>query len=467
MPRLRESCLWWRDLPASEQQHPPDSIKSHYDVAVIGAGYTGLWTACFLKQLKPDWRIAIFEQNHAGYGASGRNGGWLIGGVAGQEDWLAALPESEQSQSRELLYGIVESVKAFCRKQQIDCDLNHAGVLYAAARYSEQSNIAHQWLDEIRASNQPESAFHWLSRTDTEQHLHMPGLMGGIYSPHCATLNPAKLVLGLVDMLRKTGVHIFEQTPVHSVAPRHLIVKDQQPVSCEHIVVASEAFPSAWSGLKRKRLPVFSNVIATRALSAPEWQQTVKTPGLAFSDVCRSVTYGQRSTDGHLVFGARGGYQFGGKARFEFGADDPAFKAPLTYLQRLFPSLSPDDIDYRWAGSLAVSRRFRPFAGYDQDSGIAYAGGYGGEGVGASHLFGRTLADLITGHQTSRTRQPWVVQGPASTLSNWEAEPLPWLGYQTIGKILALEDWLCHERRLPWLQKPVIQLSRTLSKLLH
>jgi hypothetical protein len=133
----------------------------------------------------------------------------------------------------------------------------------------------------------------------------------------------------------------------------------------------------------------------------------------------------------------------------------------------LFPSIRDRDIEYRWAGSLAMSREFRPFAGYDCDSGIAYAGGYGGEGVGASHLFGQTLADLIADKKTVRTAQPWVVQGKPSKLKNWEPEPLPWLGYQTIGKLFALEDWLCQENQMPWLQKTVTRLSHWAEKLMH
>ncbi|MDO3720852.1 FAD-dependent oxidoreductase [Marinobacter sp. chi1] len=459
-----QNLLWWQGLPEPESAAPCPDLQS-LDAAIVGDGFTGLWTAYFLKQLRPTWRIAIFEQHYVGYGASGRNGGWLIGGMAGQEDWLGSLPDSQRQQSQQLLYGIVESVRAVCDAHQIDCDFNHAGVLYAAARYPEQAHSAHAWLKAIQASGQPESAFHWLAKPDAENLLHMPDLYGGLYSPHCATINPVKLCLGLASTLREMGVQIVERARVEEVSNRRVTV-NSQPLRCGHIVLASEAFPPAWHPLSRKRLPVYSNVIATRSLSDHEWQQTVKKPGLAFSDLCRSITYGQRSQGGHMVFGARGGYQFGAKARFEFTQNDPAFRAPTTFLQRLFPSLTEQDIQYRWAGSLAMSRGFRPFAGFDKDSGIAYAGGYGGEGVGASHLFGQTLAELITETGSVFTEQPWVIRGNPSQLKNWEAEPMPWLGYHTLGRLFALEDWLCHEKKLPWLHKPLNTLSRFASGLI-
>ncbi|QSP95009.1 FAD-binding oxidoreductase [Marinobacter salinisoli] len=455
---LTQAVLWWQGLPEPEPAAPCPELQP-VDVAIVGAGFTGLWTAYFLKQLRPAWRIAIFEQHHVGYGASGRNGGWLIGGIAGQEDWLGSLPASEREQSQQLLYGIVERVRAICERHRIDCDFSHAGVLYAAARYPEQIHAARSWLHGIRSSGQPESAFHWLSKPDTESLLNLPDVYGGLYSPHCATINPIKLCLGLAHTLKGMGVQIVERARVDEVTSRRLTI-NAQPVQCGHIVLASEAFPATWQPLSRKRLPVYSNVIATRALSEHEWQQTVNKPGLAFSDLCRSITYGQRSQGGHMVFGARGGYQFGARARFEFTPDDPAFRAPATFLRRLFPSLTEQDIQYRWAGSLAMSRGFRPFAGFDKDSCIAYAGGYGGEGVGASHLFGQTLAELITESGSIYTQQPWVIRGSPSQLKNWEAEPVPWLGYHMLGKLFALEDWLCHEKKLPWLHKPLNSLSR-------
>lgn len=462
---LGQTCLWWQGL---SQQTPkaPTPIPAITDVAIVGAGFTGLWTAYFLKKLKPHWHITLFEKHHVGYGASGRNGGWLIGGIAGQEDWLNTLPATEKSQSQDLLYGIVDRVRQICEDENVDCDLQHSGVLYAAARYTEQTRIAKRWLAEIQASGQTESAFRWLEKTNAEKLLNLPDLTGGLFSPHCATINPAKLCQGLANVLTKLGVQIIEQANVDSVTERQLTV-NQQTVACEHIVLASEAFPATWQPLNRKRLPVYSNVIATRPLSETEWQQTVKQPGLAFSDMCRSVTYGQRTQTGNMVFGARGGYQFGAKARYEFEQNDPAFKAPTTFIQRLFPSIREEDIAYRWAGSLAMSRGFRPFAGYDQESGIAYAGGYGGEGVGASHLFGQTLAELIADTRSLYIKQPWVIQGKPSLLKNWEPEPIPWLGYQTIGKLFALEDWLCHEKKLPWLHRPVNRLSSFANSLMH
>ncbi len=249
--------------------------------------------------------------------------------------------------------------------------------------------------------------------------------------------------------------------------PGKVTLINQQTLKCEYIVVATEAFPELYRPLMRKRLPVFSNIIATRPLPETTWEQTVRVPGLAFADLCRSVTYGQRSPSGRLIFGARGGYRFGGKAQFDFDWNDPTFNTPATFMKRLLPDLSLQDIEYRWAGSLAMTRNQRAFVGVDRDACIGFAGGYGGEGLGASHLFGQTLAELIKGEPTIYTEQPWVVKGALATLPDWEPEPIPWLGYQLIQHIYKLEDWLCHHRSERWLQGPVNQLGRLAERLIH
>ena len=465
MTTLQTDCLWWRDLALPETDR---LVADHnLDVAIIGAGFTGLWTAWFLKQLKPDWRIALFDQQHPGFGASGRNGGWLIGGIEGQDSWLTKMPPDQRQRSQQLLYGIVESVKQQCQQYDIDCDLRHEGVVYSAARYPEQTRIAQLWLHSLQQAGHRERDFRWLSHQELEPLLQLPKQQGGIYSPHCATINPAKLIAGLCAGLRRQGVTIYAHADVSELGHRTLRINNQFNIQAETIVVATEAFPGRHKALAKKRLPVFSAVIATKTLTAEQWQGSVQKTGLAFADVSRSVTYGQRTANDELVFGARGGYLFGKRSRFEFTPDEAVFDQPKKYRQRLFPHLDPADVAYQWGGSLAMSRRFSPYCGYDASRGLATAGGYGGEGVGASHLFGHTLAELIAGEDSARTQQPWVSNHFLRSQKNWEPEPIPWLAYQGIGAVLSLEDYVCHYDKLTPLRKPIVAASEWLAGFLH
>ena len=461
---LMQDCLWWRNTePVEGASLEADAF---FDVGIIGAGFTGLWTAYFLHQLRPHWRIAIFEQHHVGYGASGRNGGWLLGGIAGQDVWLSGLSPAEQTQSRALLYGIIDSVKAITKREQIHCTLEHKGVIYCAARYSEQKRIALTWLQNFKQAGHGEDDFHWLSAADAQRYLSLPKQMGAIYSPHCATINPAQLATGLARVLLQKGVKIFHGARVTAMANRQITINHRWQVNSGTTVLATEAFASPHKALNKKRLPVFSAIVATDSLPASVFEDTVKVPGLAFSDVCRSVTYGQRTANNELIFGARGGYLFGGRSQFEFSAQADIFNTPKIYWQRLLPSLSLDTLTYQWAGSLAMSRRFSPFVNYDAEYGLAAAGGDGGEGVGASHLYGQTLAELIAEEDSVRVRQPWVCRQSLAELRNWEPEPLPWLAYKVIGNVFRWEDYLCHANKARWLQTVTSGLSQQLERLL-
>jgi len=446
---------FWLDQLARQPTAASLSADIHSDVVIIGAGFTGLWTAYYLKQLEPSVNITLLEAKHIGFGASGRNGGWLAGTVSGEDQQLASLPQPLRRAAQQLIYQQVATVKQVLEQEQIDCDLAHGGVIYAAARYPQQLHHLKQHYAELLAAGHSDCDYQWLTAGELAEQVAIRNPFGAIYSPHCAVINPAKLVTGLAKRLRAQGVNIYEYSPVQDYQPG-LVRTPSGSVTAAVVVCALEGYSGAMDFLKPRIQPVQSLIIATEPLSEPLWRQLGLRNRQAFSDEGRLVTYGQRSADNRLIFGARGGFQFGGKIRHQFDLNHPEFTLRRELMVDLFPQLDQVEISHGWGGNLAINRSFSPRALFDPTTGLAFAGGYGGEGVAASHLFGHTLAELICQRTSLRTQLPWAIDcaSPQTALRRWEPEPLRWLTYQTILHSYSWDEALCRNPDAPpWLQR--------------
>jgi glycine/D-amino acid oxidase-like deaminating enzyme len=424
------------------------------DVAIIGAGYTGLWTAYYLKRLAPALNIAIVEAQTAGFGASGRNGGWLMGNLLGEDRLLAASSPEQRRASFDLLHSIPDEVEIVIEREGIDCDYRKGGALYCAARYPEQEASLRHYLDSLYRQGLTEKDYRWLSPEQLAQQIRVAKPYGGIYAPHVATIHPAKLVRGLARTVERMGVSIYENSPVTQWQSGSLRTAKAQ-VRSRWIVPAVEGYSVTLPPLGRYQLPVQSLIVATEPLSAATWDEIGLSRGQAFSESSRQVTYGQRTADNRLVFGARGGYQFAGQLRHNFDLTTSEVELRRYLFGELFPQLKNVQITHGWGGNLGMSRRFKPHMLCDKASGIALSGGYGGEGVGASNLGGRTLADLILERDTELVHQPWVIpQGGLDALRAWEPEPCRWLGYNAIIRSFVHEDQtLANPATAPWRRK--------------
>lgn len=440
MPAWRSISLWMDQLDEPLLPRPSLEQDLDLDVAIIGAGYTGLWTAYYLKRQAPQLKVAVIEAQTAGFGASGRNGGWLMGNLLGEDRLLAGLAPEQRRASFDLLHGIPDEVANVIEREGIDCDYRKGGVLYCAARYPEQETSLRQYLDKLYAQGLNQDDYRWLNPEQLGQQLRVANAYGAIYAPHCATIQPAKLVRGLARAVERLGVKIYENSPVThwqagSLQTRHAAVRSRW------IVPAVEGYSVTLPPLGRYQLPVQSLLVATEPLPESTWDEIGLSQGQAFSESSRQVTYGQRSMDNRLVFGARGGYQFASKLRHDFDLSRDEVELRRYLFGELFPQLKNVRITHSWGGNLGMSRHFMPHMLCDRRKGIALSGGYGGEGVGASNLGGRTLADLILQHDSPLVRQPWVLaQSGLDALRVWEPEPCRWLGYNAIIRSFVHED---------------------------
>ncbi|MGJ7514991.1 NAD(P)/FAD-dependent oxidoreductase [Pseudomonas baetica] len=454
MPAWRTISLWMDQLDEPLQARAALEQDLDIDVAIIGAGYTGLWTAYYLKRQAPELNIAIIEAQTAGFGASGRNGGWLMGNLLGEDRLLANLSPEQRRASYDLLHSIPDEVKIVLEREGIDCDYRKGGALYCAARYPEQHASLRQYLDKLYRQGLNENDYRWLSPEQLAQQVRITKPFGGIYASHVATLHPAKLARGLARTVERMGVSIYENSPVTQWQSGSLRTA-KASVRSRWVVPAVEGYAVTLPPLGRYQLPVQSLIVATEPLSAALWDEIGLSQGQAFGESSRQVTYGQRTADDRLIFGARGGYQFAGRLRDDFDLTRSEIELRRYLFGELFPQLKHVQVTHGWGGNLGMSRRFKPHMLCDRASGIALSGGYGGEGVGASNLGGRTLADLILGRETELVRQPWVIpQGGLEALKAWEPEPCRWLGYNAIIRSFVHEDQtLANPATAPWRRK--------------
>ena len=420
---LIDNGSFWFDSLSEIESEIPASIPAEVDVAIIGAGFTGLWTAYYLCQHQPDLSIAVFEANTVGFGASGRNGGWCMGWAYGISDFLARRETRASGMAiARAMEDTVDEVGRVCQAENIDCHYQKGGTL-TVATIGFQVKAMQDHVQQLYELGFTEDDFRWLPEEESRQRINMQPNFGATYTPHCAAIHPARLVRGLGEVLRKKGVAIVEQTPVLSYEAGR-IETTRGNVKAATILRATEGYTGSLKGHARESMPLYSMMVATQPLPQDVWDEIGLRQRETFGDNRRVVIYGQRTLDHRFAFGGRGGYYFGSKRLPVIPEGDPGPDKVEQVLRNLFPVLKDFEVTHKWGGLMGVYRHWRPCVSFDRASGLGSAGGYVGEGVGASNLAGRILADLVLERDTDITRLGWV----DDTARNWEPEPFRWLG---------------------------------------
>ena len=392
------------------------------DVCIVGAGFTGLWTAYYLKRADPSLQVALVEQRFAGYGASGRNGGWLFGGIAGSRDRYAKTHGRQAVLDLQtVMNASVDEVIQVATTEGIDADIVKGGVLEVAYTSAQ--------LQRLRAFVAAEHAWdatehHLLTVDESVSRIAVANTLGGAFNPNGARIHPAKLVRGLARAVEELGVPIYEGTTVIEILPRRAVTS-HGVVNAEHVVRATEGFTAGLKGLRRQWLPMNSSMIVTEPLSEKIWDSIGWTGFETLGDLAHAYCYAQRTADGRIAIGGRGvPYRFGSKTDNDGSTQPETVDALRKILVRLFPATADANIAHAWSGVLGVPRDWCSTVGLDDETGHAWAGGYVGHGVATTNLAGRTLCDLLLRRSTELTRLPWV----GRRVRKWEPEPLRWLG---------------------------------------
>jgi glycine/D-amino acid oxidase-like deaminating enzyme len=406
------------------------------DVAIVGAGFTGLWTAYYLKQRVLDCRIAILEASTVGFGASGRNGGWCsallpmsltrLGHLYGRDAAIAM---------QRAMFATVDEVGAVAASLGLPIDFAKGGWIDLARNAAQLARIRDD-LDEAAAFGFRAPDVQELNRYTARLVCAATEVVGGRFTPHCAAIHPGKLVRGLGHAVEARGVAIFENSAALAIQPGR-VVTAVGDVRAEIIVRATEGYTAGLAGLRRAIAPVYSLMLATEPLPDNVWASIGLHDRSTFSDARHLVIYGQRTADGRLAFGGRGApYHWASAIKASFDNHRPTHDALRQILIELFPALADIRITHEWGGPLGIPRDWHASVGLDRTTGLAWAGGYVGDGVGTSNLAGRTLSDLISGIETDITALRWV--GHVSP--KWEPEPFRWLGINGAGRLPARLD---------------------------
>ena len=434
--RNGDVSFWWADAGGLPAPRPPLAGDTTADVCIIGAGYTGLWAAWYLKALQPALDVLVVERRFAGYGASGRNGGWLTGSFAwNAERYLPAGGRDGVRAMIRALAGTVEEVCAVAAAEGIDADIHRTEELMLAVTPAQLAR-ARAAVEEVAGWEVPEAPARLLSAEETAARLRVPGALGAMCLPGMARVQPAKLVAGLARAVEARGVRLVEGTAVTALGPGR-VQTDRGSIRAGTVLRCTEGYTADLPGHRRDWLPLNSAQIVTEPLPPETWEAIGWEGRELLGDFANSYCYAQRTREGRIAMGGRGvPYRFGSRTDTDGLVDPATVRLLLERLHRHFPMLRDTPIAHAWGGVLAVPRDWCASVGFDPASRIGHAGGYVGVGVSTSNLAGRTLAELTLGHATERTGLPWVNH----RVRRWEPEPLRWLGVRGMYAALTAAD---------------------------
>ncbi len=425
---VTSTSLWVDQLDGPPVVRPPLDGDSDVDVAIVGAGYSGLWSAYALLRADPSLRVLVVEREVVGFGASGRNGGWCVGELAGGLGGAVATWGRDAGVAiTRAIIDTVGQIGAVVEAEGIDCGFERGGVI-RLARTAPQLDRQRTEVDEYRRHGFGADVLRSLGAEEARERLAATDVLGALdYAPG-ARIQPARLVRGLADVVERLGATIAEHTAAVDVvagspAARPCVITDRGVVRADVVVRATEAYTRDLPGLRRALVPLYSLMVATEPLDAGTWESIGLRGRETFADDRRMVIYGQRTTDDRIAFGGRGApYRFGSTIDPVTELRRDVHDRIVATLVELFPQLDGVEITHRWGGVLGVPRDWRPSVGLDRSTGVAWAGGYVGEGVAAANLAGRTIADLVLHPDSPLVGLPWV-QHRSPT---WEPEPLRW-----------------------------------------
>ena len=433
--RVGDVSFWYADHGMPQTRRPALPGDTAADVAIIGAGYTGLWTAYYLRQAAPNLRVVVLEKDFAGFGASGRNGGWCMGSFAWHHERYARTHGRDSVLNMvAALHQTVPEIARVCAAEGIDADLRETEELMVASNPAQLQRLNEE-IEHLR---------HWgegprlkvLSADDLRQRISMPGALGAASLSGMLRVQPAKLVRGLADAVERAGGEIFEDTEVLDYAPNR-VTTAHGTVTAPIILRATEGFTASLPGHRREWLPLNSAQIATVPLPPEAWAKIGWEGHELIGDMANSYCYCQRTREGRITVGSRGVPYRYGSAMDQNGAPDPVtIQRLIDILHQHFPEAAKYPIDHAWCGVIGVPRDWCATVGLDPATGLGWAGGYVGVGVSTANLAGQTLADLALGHQTDRTALPWVNR----RVRPWEPEPLRWMGVHSMYGLLHAAD---------------------------
>lgn len=400
------------------------------DVAILGAGYSGLWTAYYLLKREPALKIVLVEREIAGFGASGRNGGWCTSGFPTSPGRLSAKYGRDASAAvQRAMFATVDEVGRVAAAEGLNIDWTKGGELLVA-RGPEQLPEVEETARSFRDLGFGDHVA-VLDAQATAERIRIAGALGSLFMPDTATIHPGKLARGLARVVERMGTTIYEQTAVtdYTTGAYPALHTERGHVRAKTIVLCGEAYLSQLPKLRRQVMPVYSLITLTEPLSEADWAEIGWENRETVASFRHTVDYLSKTADGRILFGGRGApYHFGSRIADAYDRHAATHEMLKRNVRTWFPRIKDVKFTHTWGGPLGWPRDYMPTMAYDPKENLAIARGYTGNGVATANLAGRVLTDLITGTRSELTALPCVNHRS----SNWEPEPFRFLGVRCV-----------------------------------
>jgi glycine/D-amino acid oxidase-like deaminating enzyme len=432
------SCHWQASRSARPAR-PAVQGDITVDVAVIGGGYTGLSTAYHLKCADPSLDVAILEAETTGFGASGRNAGFVMSLFGSSVGLMKLLHGNKRiREAHDFMVGAIGSLEAMIAENNIDCDYERTGFLRVATTDAYAKRIRHE-VEFFQGLGI--DGFEWVDRDWIAQRVRSPAFLGACWEPGCGSLNPMKWVEALRELALGRGARLYEGTRVTRVrrtSGRYLLTTPGGTVSATKVVYATNGYTHLLLGMRSKQAPAFTYIVVTDPLT-PDQLASIGWKGRETIEDGRSFMHFYRLTkDGRILAGGGPGHvPFGGGMHHDTSVK--AWEHLKRFIGETFPALRGIRIAHRWGGAFSVTANFTPQVGSMDGGGAVYSVGCTGHGVALTQMNGRIIRDLILERETDLTNL-WFVNQRTLPMP---PEPILSIATKTVATAMAIDDWWC------------------------
>ncbi len=441
-------AVFWSDRPDHRATAPSLHGVHHADLAVVGGGFTGLWTAILAVEEQPGMEVVVVESQRCGFGASSRNGGFCDASLThGLQNGLSHWPDDIQVLLRmgiENLNAIEETID----RHSIEADFR---------RTAEISVATERWhLDELAEALETHRSVganvDLLDQSAIRAKISSPTYLGALARhDEIALVDPARLCWGLASVAERLGVRIFEETQVRGISrgqSRVTLRTDDGVIHADRAIIATNAYRGPTRSPRRYIIPVYDHVLMTEPLNSAQLDSIGWSDREGLGDVSNQFHYYRMSDDNRILWGGYDAiYHFNNGLGSEYDQNQGTHATLARHFFETFPQLEGLRFTHRWGGPIATTTRFTPAWGRSHGGNVVWVGGYTGLGVGASRFGGQVAVDLVLGRETERTELEMVRKKPFP----FPPEPMRWMGVQLTRKSIQRADRK-QGRRNTWLR---------------
>ncbi len=415
---------YWLGLDPYEPDAPLEG-EMRADVVIVGAGFSGLWTAYHLLKDDPGMTVVVIEASAVGYGASGRNGGFAMTLIHRGLKELVAAVGAEQAKALHLAAEeAIDMIGRICEVEKIDADLQPNGLL-TISNSPLQDEVLRGEVET--AERLGLSGFELLEEQAIRSSVHSETFRCAVREQSCTLLNPARLVRGLKRAVIGAGGRVFEQTPMESLENTSggvRIVTPKGAIEAQRVLLAANAYSSRIPSLERYVMPFYSYILLSEPLSDEQWSRVGWQGREGMEDRRTFLHYMRPTVDGRMMWAGRDAPYRPNGPDPKYDRDERVFKRLEETFAWTFPQLDDVRFEYRWGGPIGVTGSFMPCAGWLEEKRVAYSFGFAGHGVAITNMVALAMRDLILERDTDRVRLAVIGKKPINLGPRLLRDPL-------------------------------------------